>query len=588
MAFTKINFKYTPPPTVPLAGVRQTSLDRQTRPLRPKAESSRANRLIRRLIELNATALYLEQVILARTKGMGIQLNQETDFEVIAALNRIYNVDPESEQLQAVTVEMYNSLMDAEMAIVRADLEADNRPEPSENIVSPQQRMDIYRINQAFESAMVEAGEFKFQLPPLLRDLKGDRIVFEEMADGLRQYPIIDASDLYKIDPAPSTAETIGSQPNPIEYEAITEDMQAPDVELEQVAEDWRLNPDNIGTVEDNPPESGVDLPEDYSGAENLIDDPDYEDISPGLTADLEERLDLFDNYYAALYNLAANIDQIYIQMGTVINTFFYRPLNDILAIVAMLKALKTLFHLPKVKDIKGALAMFIFPRLISGLAKFNFMTDRLLNKATFPINRVLNSLGKLFAGIGTLTNQAAWVLDGGLTGTVKHAVQGRSDKIQVPSAKDLAVLEVIPDAIKTISANMNWAMNAVRDKNFQLQASLLRALERKLGTSGDRLEVLRSLRSVDAIIGVLTGLQRSVAAYTGGANQSPPSSAVQVLSGALADFRTEAGTVFSLQGDMVLAQVPDIPPPPGKVKSILTKGGAELQTSGQIQINLS
>jgi hypothetical protein len=523
MAFTKINFVYTPPPTIPLTGLasKDNPLVQNQRPLKLTAVNSRANRLIRRLINLNNTALYLEDVIKIRTRGMGITLNPEVDFEVIAALNRLYDVDPDSEQLQAVTVDMYDSLLDSEMAIMRADILADSLDTPSENTVLPQQRMDIYRVNAAFEDAMVEAGDFKYQLPPLLRDLKGDRIVFEEMADGLRQYPVIDNSDIYKIDPGPSDPSEIEDLPGPIEYEITEDPAQATDIELEEVASDWTLNPDHIQEVDDTPPDS-IELPDEYEDAEQLIDDPDLDDISPGLTEDLEERLDFFDSYYAAMYNLAANIDDIYIKMGQVINTFFYQPLQDILSIIAMLKALKTLFHLPKLKSIKGALAMFIFPRLCSGLAKLNFMTDRLLNKATFPIYRVLNSLGKLFGGVRLLVNQSAWVLDGGLTGAVSKAVQGSGTQVQIPKAKDLAALNLIPDAIKTITANMNWAMNAARDKNFQLQASLLRALERRLGDSGDRLEVLKSLRSIDAIIGVLSGLQRSVAAYTGSVNQVP------------------------------------------------------------------
>lgn len=590
MSFRKITFKYTPPQTVPLRGALSETAkdvpDLEVKPLRPDAKNSRANKLIQKLIALHATSAYLQRVILARTKGLGVELDEELDFEVILALNRLYNVDPEGEQLKAITVEMYNSLLDSEMAIMRADIRSDAKG-PGPTVVSPVQRMDIYKVNKAFEDAMIEAGEYKYQLPTLLRDLKGDQVIFESVADGLRQYPIIDSSDLYKDTEEPSTAETIEEQPNPIEYEAQTEDLQAPDVELEQLDIDERLNPDNIAEVQEEPAD-GIDIPESLEATDDLLQDPDLDDISPGLTADMEERLDLFDSYYGALYNLAANIDKIYMQIGQIVAHFFYQPLHDILSVIAMLKSLKTLFHVPKLKSIRGALAMFIFPRLLSGLARFNFMVDRLLNKMTFPVNRVLGSLGNVFAAVRTIGNQAAWLVDGGLTGTISKAVAGEGNKVQVPDAKQLAALNVVPDAIKTVTANLYWAVEATRAKHMQLQASFIRALERRMGDSGDRLEVIKSLRSVDAIIGVLSGLQRSIAVYSDRVNQVLPNSMIGIVSGAVQDFKTEAGTVFSTEGELLVAHVPDIPRPTGQVQAILTRGGAELQESGQFLINLS
>jgi len=562
------------PPAPP--GKRDTG--RREQPLQPDARASRANQLINRLIDLHATAAYLQDVLLRRSEGIGIQLDPETDYEALDSLNRLY----ESDDLKTVDVGMYNQLLDAAMAALRVELRQEEHDEPSSMTVSPQQSLDIERVLGAFEDALTEQGDFKYQLPVLLRDLKADQVIFEEMSDGLQAYPILSASDLYRRD------ENLGEadQPNPIELAGEAVYGQAERQIDRDIRREKSTGPDAALLDEVSRQQRITDqLPETPEEAETL-DDPDSGDISPGLYEDINERLDLYEKYYAATYNLATGIDSAYLGVRELANTFFYRPLHDVMLAVSMLSALKAFFHKPRLSQLKGALSMLVFPRLISGLVKFSFMIDRLLNKAAWPLARVLDSLGRFFSQLRRIGNDAAWVLDGGLTGAIRAELSGKR-KQSMPDPKQLEELNKVPDAIRTVSANLHWAQNSVQAKHLQIQASLVRAVDRRLGDQGDRLEVLKTLRSIDAVVSVLTSLGRSIQAYRGAPNRVLQDHPVEVFSRAVRDFRSEANLVFRVDGSTIIATPPAIPEPPGRVKTILTRGGAEPVNSGDFLIRI-
>src|ERR1039457_3001271 len=122
MSFNKIVFSYTPPPTAlpqAIPGQPGTILPATaTSSKNDQAKASRAAGLIDRLRALKATAQYLESLIAARCKGMGINPNYNVDPELGMALARLYSAPTPP---TGVGLDMYGNLLAAEIGITRSE-----------------------------------------------------------------------------------------------------------------------------------------------------------------------------------------------------------------------------------------------------------------------------------------------------------------------------------------------------------------------------------------------------------------------------------------------------------------------------------
>jgi hypothetical protein len=485
MAFRPFKWIFNPPKTVPPVPAPPPL------PSAPAPRDSRAARLIGRLGELRETARYLEGLIVERTRNMGVQFDLSADPELAMALERIYGEAPEG-----VSIEMYNHLLDAQVGTVRAEIALGESEGPW--LVDPVQKADLQRVNDAVENALVEEGSFEHQLPLLLRPLKNDRVIFDNLEEGLGQYPILKAfqsSDAVTVEVEPGTFDdqALGDT---LSYEVPRHDDNG-DIALPVSKNDddnRKLVSRVVASIQqEQAPPLDPDLPE-----------QDPADVDPDTDANLEDRFDLWEAYYENTLDLASQVDSAYRDVHNFAQAYLYRPLAELEYVLKMLAALKVFFHKPKLKDLRAGLASFIMPRLVSEIAKFNFMVDRAVQAAVMPVEQLIRSLGRLFGEIQKDGNYIAYLaLQNGFTGMVRSHITG---KYQMPEPREIEKLDTIPAGLAALGSKLSWGLREMTMQRDYVEASMVKALDSKLAGDGDRLEVMQSLRSIDALVNITKG----------------------------------------------------------------------------------
>ena len=566
MSFRKISFQYTPPPTAQPQPLDKPVAQRNL-PVVPDVRSSRAAKMIGRIDVLKATGRYLQDLIRARAAGIGIELNFNAAPDLAMALSRLYASEAPP---PGITLEMYNNLLDAELGVMRAEMALADSNSPL--MVQPLQKADLMQVTAAFEDALADTGMFRHQLPLLLRELKGDDIVFDSLRDGLQEYPILSGSEYQ---PVPETAAAVT---NPDEDWYVP-----PDQDLNDLVDTKKLDKDILKTLKDPfntyMPEVQRAAVVTETGAYDSDDwlsplDSVLLDISEDAAAEVEARLDQYERNFGFMYNLATDIDQAYEYIHSIANTFLYQPLEKLILVLSTLRALKALFHKPKLAEIKGLIAMIIMPRLIGEVTRFNFLMDRILQRITDPVQTVLNSMNRLFGEISRVGNDVAYLTaQGGLTGIVRSQISGKQ---QMPTPARIKELDAIPKGTAFLGGKLSWALQQTRRQAQTIENSMLKAVDRRLQASGDRLEIMEQLRSIDSLVDILKSLilERQRGA-TQNSNQSGSTSSVAALGGLVNNLKTNSGTSFSLQGNTLVATPPNLPAPSAQVAGVLKNGGA-------------
>ena len=481
MSFSKIQFSYTPPPTVqPRAGAAATPAPAPPASL---AAGSLAAGLLDRVAALKAAGQYLQSLALAKSQGIGIVVNPDSDPTLGMALTRLYS---KPQPPAGMTVDMYNNLLDTEMAVMRADMALAGSPSLLQ--VSPAQKADLLVANQRFEDSLVATGASPYQTPLLLRQLKGNDIMLDGIKTALQGYPVLSGSEYAAVPGNPTTSPTSGSI--------------------------------------------------DTTGWLNVIDKP-VMDINSATAAAIDARLDSLQKQYGAIYGLCAGIDKVTQNITDIATQFLDKDLQDLIMIVSMISGLKMLFHKPKLTELKGVAGMLLLPRLIAEAAVFNSLMDRVLQSVTAPAQAMLNSLNRLTGEVASVGNEVAYLTaQGGLTGLIGKHISGSKEQ---PAPQRIKDLDAIPKAMGMLTGYLNWGIQETRSRAFEIEGSFFKAMDRRLQGTGGQLDVMDSLRSIDALIGVLQSLIQAKQRGTIPAVGSP-NSGLDLVIGDLTQKSTSAG----------------------------------------------
>src|ERR1019366_1156506 len=104
-------------PAAPVDSVQQTGLF-MSREQTNSVNTSAAGQLIARTKELLNANRYLQDVILARSRGLGVEFNPAADPSTGQALETLY---PDQTVPTSLTVNMYGRMLDAELAALQID-----------------------------------------------------------------------------------------------------------------------------------------------------------------------------------------------------------------------------------------------------------------------------------------------------------------------------------------------------------------------------------------------------------------------------------------------------------------------------------
>lgn len=531
MAFKTFRWLYNPPPTLAPAPPPVAP------PLSPAARDSNAAKLIARLDDLNITARYLEKAIVERTGKLGIKLNLKSDPELAIALERIYGSTPE-----AISVGMYDFLLDAEAGIQRAEIAVEEVD--AEVHVDPVQKADLSRINAYFEDALVEEATVDSALPLLLRPLKGDRIIFDNLKEALSEYPILQGTQ---------SGNSSTQELSPLEIPQDPETGQP----LAYVT------PDHPETVE--APNTGSDslntkivtsIARQLSQTQSETDSQTRGDMNPDTTANLHERFDAWESYYNGTMGLVSKIDEAYSDLAQYADTYLYRPLAELEAILKMLAALKLFFHRPKLKDIRATMAAFIMPRLVSEVAKYMMQLDQNVETITRPVTSMVASLGRLFGEISNIGTDIAYLAaGGGFTGMVRSAISGQN---RMPTKKRIKALDTIPKGLAKLGATLAWGMREMMAAQTYVETTLFKCLDSKLAGDGNSLEIMQALSSVDALTTITKGFLDTGIKGLGLSNVGP---------GPIANAQFQVDRFLSQN----VPALPQISPPPPQAQAVFT-----------------
>jgi hypothetical protein len=464
VSFTPIQFVYTPPPTVD-SRAGAAAIPAPAPPVSAAAGSLAAG-LLDQTAGLKAAGLYLQTLVLAKTQGIGITVNPDSDPALATALSRLYS---QSQPPAGMTVDMYNNLLDTEAAIMRADMALTGSPSLLQ--VSPAQKADLLTANQGFEDAMVATGAAAYQLPLLLRQLKGNDIMVDGLTTALQAYPVLQGSTYA---PAPATA-------------AVT---------IVSSSATGITNLAGTATVVPGSPDTSSFL--------SSIDQP-VMDVNSATAAAIGTRLDSLQAQYAAINTLCTGVDKVTQNIAGISTQLLGADLQDLIMIVSMISGMKLLFHKPTLTELKGSVGLLLLPRLVAEGAVFNSQMDRIIQSVTAPAQTMLASLNALTGEVVSVGNEVAYlVAQGGLTGLIGSHISGTK---QPPTPQREQELDAMPKAMGMLTGYLNWGIQELTARATEIESSFFRAMDRRLLATGGQLDLMSSLQQIDALIALLQSI---------------------------------------------------------------------------------
>ena len=515
MSFNPIKFSFTPPATLdsragaPAVPAPPAPASGPT----SAADSSLAAGLLNRVAALKATGLYLQSLVLAKSQGIGITVDPNSDPNLTVALTRLYSA---SQPPAGMTVDMYNNLLDTEMAIMRADMALAGSSSLLQ--VSPAQKADLLTANEAFENALVATGTAAYQIPMLLRQLKGNDVILDGLTTALQAYPVLAGSSY-----APAAAPAISVVTN------------------NPVTGVTNLSPASAATATS------------FLGS---IDQP-VTDINSDTAAAIGTRLDTLQSQSGAVYQLCTGIDQVSQNISGITNQFLGTALHDLIMVISLISSMKMLFHKPSLTELKGTAAMLLLPRLVAEASIFNSLMDRVVQSVTAPAQALLTSLNRLTGVVASSGAQAAHLINasaaaGSQTGLIANHMAGSNAPL---SPKQMQELDAIPQSMGMLTGYLTWGVHEVVARATEIESSFFKAIDRRLMVTGSQLDLMSSLQQVDALIGILQSMIQAQQAGSAPSAGVPGPNLAQVLSSATPAASPAAG----------------LPAPPAAVAKLLT-----------------
>lgn len=518
MSFEQFQFKYNPPATVP-ASAPTSSSSAATASLivsngSGSAQKSAASALLSRLSDLLDTNQFLQAAILARSTGLGIEFDPSVDPVTAQALKTIY---PNLPVPTSLTVSMYNNLLDGEMTAMQLESALGTN---SSNEVNPFQTAAIAQVNGAIEDGLINSGQFQTTLPLLLRQLKGDAVIMNNLTAQISQYPVVSA-------PAQPSVST--NSPNQVS-------MRGQDI---SPAVSLTLN-------------SSLD-------AQSKIYASMYQ-----LTASV-----------GAVANDVNNVLTTYF-MEPAVNIIrmisLFQSLQGMVNACRLKSIVKGLSGLSFVRLTGEASAMvFMLDRVVQSAVQP-------LEVATSQIGTMLRKIAFADAtastianGIkGTFTNQTGSLKGCSMAYNCGMPHNAGAKKPAIPALQNSS------QGLLNMASHLDWAMGEMNKKMATMQEAFQKLLARRQNDQANQLDLMCSLQAINT----MTQLAQAVMSYNSsspavGASKTVSQTAAvgQILNG----MSSPTGTSFVVSNGQMQAVPPSVPTPPANVQNVLTSGGMNM-----------
>jgi hypothetical protein len=524
MSFKPFEYKYVPPKTVPQPSRVDVDALPSSDSFSESAKGSNAGKLIAGLEEMAETSIYLQTAIVERMRNTGVEIDLSAEPDVAIALTRIYGTDtPPS----VITIPMFNNLLDAEAGMLQLDMQLD---EGSLVEVNPIQHADVSLVTKRVEDLLIDSGEYRNQLPVLLRSLKGDVVVYRNWNRDLRSYPAVGV-----ITPTDFIRNAL-HKPGPIDQALIATRRM---------------------------------------------------DISDGLYSTMTSWMNRYSSIYSSVYQMMSTVNHIERGISHVAEAFILQPVQDIVRVISLLNGLKGLFHKGALKNIADSLTDFVFARMAADVGGFMFLIDRFVRMAVDPIRHATGKLGMLLGSVNRITNQIGQIASGGLKGMTAgnacsqkpHSNHGSNKRIDVPG---LGAGDALPEALKTLGDHLSWSTRLAGQQRDTVDESFRKLTERRLKDQADRIDTMCSLQSLDSLLAIAQGFVNETQRGTSfsSSNQIQQSEAVGRI---LVSLKTGSDTVFAIQDGEIVITPPDMPEPSEQVEKVLRQGGLDRITRGDM-----
>lgn len=521
MSFKPFEFKYVPPPTVPESSTYSDSVQQSgVFTMREPANilNTEAGKLLARVQDMLATNQYLQSMILASSKGLGVEFDPSVNPVASSALQTLY---PNQSVPTSLTIDMYNRTLDAEMTVMQINAGLGNEAAYE---VNPIQSGAISTISGIIEDGLIASGQFQYQFPLLLGPLKGDAVVFNTMAEGISKYPVIASPGTAELEATPALLKLKG------------------------------------------------------------------QDISSSLALTLNNALDDFQSSYASVYQLASDVGGVASDVNNVLSQYFLAPASQILHIISLFKSLIGFTHIPKMKGIVKGLTGMVFVEMLCEAMGMQFLADRFIQTAVQPLRLTVSNISSMVSrvqlAIATGTSviqgveQSAIQTEGVLKGLSTAYTSGLPYQASAKTAtsKPLVVPGIgeLSKGMVALSTHLNWATNTAIAKVSQLDESLHKLVQRRLGDMNSQLAVLDSLRTLNT----LTQLAQSVMTFNGNQPSSGATgvvSSIEAVGQILGGMQSSTGITYTLANGQIAAVPASVPTLPSAVQTVLKNGGLNL-----------
>jgi hypothetical protein len=293
-----------------------------------------------------------------------------------------------------------------------------------------------------------------------------------------------------------------------------------------------------------------------------------------------------FSQTYSNIYQALASVSAVEQDIGSVMQEFFYQPLSNMLRVVSLLTALEGLSHKPNMTAIQGDLINYSFARLASDTSSMLHTCDQLVSLGASPLRGSLGTIGNIIAQVQQVASVVGTVGSGGIVGMSKanSCASANPANISVAAGQPLMVpgLGIVSEGLKQLGEILNWGQAEATNGLSLLDKSFRQLIERRLSNQNNQQSIMCSIRALDVLIGLASGVVSELQKGTLTAN-STPKQQQDVTSSILTSLQTNTATTFVSSGDQIIANPPDMPAATPPVQSVLSQ--AKIRTTiGTIQ----
>ena len=382
---------------------------------------------------------------------------------------------------------------------------------------SPQNIADITTATKAFEAAMIGSLGYQNNLAILLRSLKGDQAIQANMQEQLADYPAV-------------------------------------------------------------------------QGTTSTLDDG--LDISPAMGSLVSNYVQAQSGVYAQLFTSLSTATDVENDIVGVSNFFLSAGPGELGMMVSSLTSLTGMSNGVQLQDLADDMTNSVFISLLSDVSGAANQMDRLAALAITPLQNSTSAAAVQLRKVQALASQVGYITSGGLRGMVQgNSCSGTSGSTVVPSttgnvsgnqisAAVTSALGTVSSGMNSVLSHLNMASNTISAKNALLQESLRRTMARRTNDQTAQLTSLCSLRNLQSMIGIATGLMTATQA---GPSGSTAVTNLQAISQVLSSFQSPSGSSFAVVNGAVIVTPPSLPAISPNVQLVLNNGGAGLVATSNL-----